>query len=60
MKKLSSFLWASIALIFLQLSNQSIAQPPPNLTLSEQMDYLMAPLDFTEVTSADCLTRVFR
>lgn len=59
MKKLSFFLWASIALIFLNFSNQSIAQPPPNLSLSEQMDYLMAPLDFTEVTSGLLLDKGF-
>lgn len=60
MKKHSFFLWASIALIFLQFSNQSIAQPPPNLSLSEQMDYLIAPLDFTEVTSGLLLDRGFK
>jgi len=59
MKKLSLFHWASIALIFLHFSNQSIAQPPPNLSLSEQMDYLMAPLDFTEVTSGLLLDKGF-
>jgi len=59
MKKLSFFQWASIALIFLGISNPTIAQPPPNLSLSEQMDYLMAPLDFTEVTSGLLLDKGF-
>src|SRR5690554_5995652 len=59
MKKLSFFTWASIALIFLSISNPTIAQPPPNLSLSEQMDYLMAPLDFTEVTSGLLLDKGF-
>ena len=59
MKKLSSFLWASIALISLIFSNPTIAQPPPNLSMSEQMDYLMAPLDFTEVTSGLLLDKGF-
>ncbi|MGB6035089.1 MAG: hypothetical protein WBG42_02390, partial [Cryomorphaceae bacterium] len=59
MKKLSFFLWASIALIFLSISNPTIAQPPPNLSMSEQMDYLMAPLDFTEVTSGLLLDKGF-
>jgi hypothetical protein len=59
MKKLSFFSWAIIALIFLSISNPTIAQPPPNLSLSEQMDYLMAPLDFTEVTSGLLLDKGF-
>jgi len=60
MKKLkSAFLRVSIALISLIFSNPTIAQPPPNLSLSEQMDYLMAPLDFTEVTSGILLDKGF-
>jgi len=68
MKKLkSAFLRVSIALISLIFSNPTIAQPPPNLSLSEHtsaplstgMDYLMAPLDFTEVTSGILLDKGF-
>src|SRR5690554_1836188 len=32
----------------------------PNISLSDQMDYLIAPLDFTEVTSGVLLDRGFK
>src|SRR5690554_7136420 len=38
----------------------SVNAQQPNVSLSDQMDYIIAPLDFTEVTSGLLLDRGFK
>src|SRR5690554_1538122 len=50
---------ATTCLLLLSAAITASAQQP-NISLSDQMDYLIAPLDFTEVTSGVLLDRGFK
>lgn len=58
--KTKFFITRIVVSILLIASTISIFGQQPNVSLGDQMNHLMAPLDFTEVTSGLLLDRGFK